>query len=68
MHHRIGCGGIIRLQMHREVVRSLHTGMHHEDARMNGSAFAGFEHHRTDGQLRRSTSIHDFDVGFVFET
>jgi len=54
--------------MHCEIVLTSHAFMHHEDAGFNNCAFARLEYHRTDGQLRRSAPLHDFDVRRFLET
>ena len=48
-------------------MRTVHAFVHHEGAGFNDRAFARFEYHRTDGQLGRSASLHDFDVGLFRE-
>ena len=40
----------------------------HNEFHGNGRAFAGFESHRTDGRIRRSTPFQDFNVGRFLET
>ena len=67
VHHQIRIIRIIRLKMNCEVVWSVHTLVHHELTGLNSGAFTGFESHRTDGELRRSAALHDFDVGLFLE-
>jgi hypothetical protein len=55
--------GIVGFQVDREVMRTIHPFMHHKRAGLNERAFTGLENHRTDGQLRRSAPLQDFDVG-----
>ncbi len=67
VHNQIWILSIVRLQMHRKVMRTIHTFVHHENAGLDRSAFAGLENHRTDGQIGRSASLQYFNVGLVFE-
>jgi hypothetical protein len=53
--------------MHGVIVWAIHAGVHHEDSGLDRSAFAGIEDHRTDGQIRRSAPLQDFDVWFLLE-
>ena len=46
---------------------SIHPFMHHEDSRLDDSAFTGLKYHRTDGQFRRSASLQYFDIRLLFE-
>jgi hypothetical protein len=47
---------------------SIHAGVHHKDAGLNGCAFTGLEDHRTDGQIGRSASLQYFDERVLLET
>jgi hypothetical protein len=49
------------------VVFPVHAGVHHENRGFNVSAFAGFECHRTDGQIRRSAPLQYFDIWFLLK-
>lgn len=49
VHNQIRICGVIRFQMHSKIMRTVHSLMHHEDARLDSCAFSGLEHHRTDG-------------------
>src|SRR5690349_10752298 len=53
--------------MHAKVVRSGHAFMHHEDSRLDHSAFTWLQDHRTDGQFRRSAPLQHFDIWLLFE-
>jgi hypothetical protein len=48
-------------------MRAVHTCVHHENGRLNRSAFTGLEYHRTDGQVGRSTPLAHFDVRLFLE-
>jgi hypothetical protein len=67
MHNQIWICWVIRHEMHSIIMLSIHAGVHHEDAGFDGSAFAGPEDHRTDGQLGRSASLQNFDAWLPFE-
>src|SRR5215207_1542961 len=54
--------------MHAEVMRSIHAFMHHEDSRLDQSAFTGLKYHRTDGQFWRSAPLQHFDIRLLFES
>src|SRR5215213_7775890 len=54
--------------MNPEIVRTIHAFMHHEDSRLDHSAFTGLKYHRTDGQFRRSASLQHFDIRLLFES
>ena len=68
MNYQIRILWVIDLEMHSIIMPTVHTGMHHENAGINGCTFAGFECHRTDGQFGRSAPLQNFDDGFLFET
>jgi len=53
--------------MNCKVMWTVHAFVHHEDTGLNSCAFARSEYHRTDGQLRRSASLEDFDVWLILE-
>ena len=53
--------------MNCKVMLPIHAFMHHERAGLDRCTFAGLEDHRTDGQLRRSAPLHDFDIWLLFE-
>jgi hypothetical protein len=67
MHDQIGIVWVIRYEMQRIIVLSVHAGVHHEDAGFDGCAFAGLEDHRTDGQFGRSAALQDLDMGLLLE-
>ncbi len=67
MHDQIAVPWIIGLKMDGVIMRSIHTGVHHENAGFDCRAFTGLENHRTDGQFRRSATLQHFDVGLLFE-
>ena len=48
-------------------MRTVHAFMHHKGAGFNNRAFTGLEYHRTDGQLRRSAALQNFDKRFFLE-
>jgi len=54
--------------MNLEVMRTVHTCVHHEDAGLDNCAFTGLEYHRTDGYLRRSAPLQYFNVRSFLET
>ncbi len=68
MYNEVRILGIIGLQVHGIIMRTIHAGMHHEDARFNRGAFTRIECHRTDGQIRGSASLQDFDIRLLLET
>ena len=49
VNHEIRTVGIIGLQMHCIIVRTIHAFVHHENAGFECCAFTGLEYHRTDG-------------------
>jgi hypothetical protein len=58
----IGIVGIVRGQMHAEVVQAAHIAMHHKRHRHCG-LLSRLEDRRTDGRNGRSTANLDFDEG-----
>lgn len=68
MDHQVRIPGIICLEMDRVIVFAVHPRMHHEDAGFNGRALAGFEDHRTDGQIGGSASLQNLDIWILIET
>jgi len=48
-------------------MRPVHPWMHHENGGFDVGAFARLQGHRTDGQVRRSAPLQDFDVRLLFE-
>ena len=48
-------------------MRAVHALVHHEHAGFKNRALTGLENHRTDGEFRRSASLHDFDVWLFLE-
>jgi hypothetical protein len=57
MHNQVRLLGVIAFQMHRKIVRTIHTFMHHEYAGFYRGAFARIENHRTDGQVGWSATF-----------
>ena len=57
---------IVRRQVDSKIVLAAHVAVHHE-LQGEGGRFAGIEDHRTDGRIRRSTSLHHFHVRHVGE-
>jgi hypothetical protein len=68
MNNQICVPGIIGHKVNRVFMLAVHARMHHKDAGFYGCAFAGFEDHRTDGQIGRSASLQDFDIRILFKT
>jgi hypothetical protein len=68
MHYKVGSFGVICIEMDGVIVLSIHARVHHKNTGFNDGAFAGFEDHRTDGQIGGSASLQDFDVWILFET
>ncbi len=54
--------------MNSKIMRPIHAGVHHKNTGFNGGALTGFEDHRTDGQRRRSTTLHDFNKGVISDS
>jgi hypothetical protein len=53
--------------VHPKIVHAIHACVHHEAHRKCG-LFARLEDHRTDGRIRRSAPLHDFDLRLGGET
>lgn len=57
----IGLHGIVREQMHAEVVLATHIAVHHK-LDVHRCLLTGIKDHRTDGRCGRSTPLDNFDV------
>jgi hypothetical protein len=67
MYHQVRIGWIIRYKMDCKIMWPIHPFVHCEGNRSNDRAFTGLENHRTDGQVRRSAPLHNFDIGIFFK-
>ena len=68
IHDHVWIVRVIRFQVNRKIMRTVHAFVHHENAGLDNCAFSGFEYHRTDGQLRRSAPLQHFDIRVFLET
>lgn len=62
LHFLIWLLRIVCQEMYPEIMRSIHTSMHHKNRRFDGGAFARSESHRTDGKAGGSAALQDFHV------
>jgi len=67
IHNQIRIHGVIRFEMNRKVMGTIHAFVHHEDIGLNDCAFTRLEYHRTYGKLRRLAPLQYFDIWFIFE-
>ena len=68
VHNQIRIGSVICPEVNCKVMRTVHAFVHHKYFGFNKGAFTGLEYHRTDGQLRRSASLQNFDIRRFLET
>jgi hypothetical protein len=68
MYNQIRIVWIVRFEMHCKIMWTVHTFVHHKNTGLYDCAFTGFEYHRTDGQLRRSAPLQDFDIRLFLES
>jgi hypothetical protein len=60
LDYLIGLGGIIRLEVQAEIMLPTHPTVHHV-LHPYRSSLTWVEDHRTDGRIRRSTALRNFN-------